>query len=143
MVRQEIVQNYPFVIIETEDVLSVYEPYCIIVHKNVPIALKEGNVIVFRSENFSFLDYIIDFLKTFRNRLEILKDPYKPTRIAFKLRTLNNRTYYLGFGRLNFFEYKYLWSRLIQLGIVSANKEQRNLADVIGEDNKEVLEWLY
>lgn len=139
----EIVKNYPFVIVETEDVLSTNEHYCIIVHKNVPIALKEGNVIVFRSENFSFLDYVIDFLRTLKNRLEVLEDPYKPTRIAFKLRTLNNRVYYLGFGRLNYFEYKYLYSRLVQLGIIHASKEYRALMDVVGEDNKEVLEWLY
>lgn len=129
----------PLNIIENEDFL-VKEDYGIIIHKGHPIAIKDGNVIVFRSDSQEFLDYIIDFLKTFKTRLEVIHDPYKPTRIAFKL-NLRNKTFYCGFGRLNFFEYKYILAKLKELGILPV--VNKTFFNEIKNSYEEIIKWLY
>lgn len=136
-------QDRPFILIESEDLLTTKEPYGLIVYKNFPIAMKEGNIIVLRSDSKEFLDYVIEFLGVFKGRLEPVIDEYKPTRISFRLYTPSGKIYYMGFGRLNFFEYKYIINALKERRIIDVPKEKRELAKVLREDYQELIEWLY
>ncbi|MGC8979819.1 hypothetical protein [Caldisericum sp.] len=133
----------PFVIIQSEDLLTTQEPYGFIFFKNFPVAIKHGNIIVLRSDSQEFLDYIIDFLKTLKDRLEPVVDSQKPTRIGFKLYTKNGKVFYIGFGRLNFFEYQYIINTLKSMGILSKSKEDKEKAKILQEDYREFVQWLY
>jgi hypothetical protein len=120
----------PFILIESDDLLTTKEPYGLIMYKGLPIAMKEGNIIILRSDSKEFLDYVIEFLKVFKNRLEPVVDDVKPTRISFRLYTPSGKVYYLGFGRLSFFEYKYVINKCKELGIIEVNKEKRELEEI-------------
>ncbi len=133
----------PFLLIESDDLLTTKEPYGLIMYKGLPIAMKEGNVIILRSDSKEFLDYVIEFLKVFKNRLEPVVDDVKPTRISFRLYTPSGKVYYLGFGRLSFFEYKYIINKCKELDIIEVGKEKKELAKVLTEEYEEIIKWFY
>ncbi len=133
----------PFILIESDDLLTTKEPYGLIMYKGLPIAMKEGNIIILRSDCKEFLDYVIEFLKVFKGRLEPVIDDVKPTRISFRLYTPSGKIYYLGFGRLSFLEYRYVINKCKELGIIEVGKEKKELAKILAEEYKEIMQWLY
>jgi len=127
-------------VIETSEFHNVKSPRAIIKYKNMIIGIKEGNTIILRSDNEDYLIAIAEFIRDNKHRIEILQDPYKPLCLTFKLRD-GNKTYYLGFGRLNYFEYNYLLNLLRKFKII--NDELTTFADYLLQDYKEYVEFFY
>jgi len=127
-------------LVETSDFHNINQPRAILRYKNMIIGIKEGNVIILRSDNEDYLLAIAEFIRDNKQRIEILQDPYKPFCLSFKLRD-GNQTYYLGFGRLNFFEYNYIINLLRKFKIIE--DELTPFADLLINDYKESIKFFY
>ncbi len=127
-------------LIETSDFHNINQKRAILKYKNAIIGIKEGDVIVLRSDNEDYLLAIAEFIRDNKHRLEIIQDPYKPFCLSFKLRD-GNRTYYLGFGRLNFFEYNYIINLLRKFKIIQ--DELTSYADFLIDDYKNGVKFFY
>jgi len=127
-------------LVETSDFHNINQKRAILKYKNMIIGIKEGDVIVLRSDNEDYLLAIAEFIRDNKHRLEILQDPHKPFCLSFKLRD-GNRTYYLGFGRLSFFEYNYIINLLRKFGVIQ--DELTPYADLLIEDYKQGVKFFY
>jgi len=127
-------------LVETSDFHNINQKRAIIKYKNMIIGIKEGDVIVLRSDNEDYLIAIAEFIRDNKHRIEILQDPHKPLCLSFKLRD-GNKTYYLGFGRLNFFEYNYIINLLRKFKIIQ--DELTPYADLLIEDYKQNVKFFY
>ena len=127
-------------VIETSEFHNVNSKRAIIKYKNMIIGIKEGNTIILRSDNEDYLIAIAEFIRDNKNRIEIMQDPYKPLCLTFKLRN-GNKTYYLGFGRLNYFEYNYLLNLLRKFKVLK--DELTPFADMLLQDYKEYVKFFY
>jgi len=127
-------------LVETSDFHNINQKRALLKYKTMIIGIKEGDVIVLRSDNEEYLLAIAEFIRDNKHRLEIIQDPYKPFCLSFKLRD-GNRTYYLGFGRLNFFEYNFVINLLRKFKIIQ--DELTPYADLLIEDYKNGLNFFY
>jgi len=127
-------------LVETSDFHNIKYPRAIIKYKNMIIGIKEGNVIILRSDNDDYLLAIAEFIRDNKHRIEILQDPYKPLCLTFKLRD-KNKTYYLSFGRLNFFEYNYIINLLRKFKVIE--DELTPFTDLLIQDYKEAIKFFY
>ncbi|DAD54594.1 TPA: hypothetical protein [Aquificae Conch Spring virus] len=127
-------------LVEASDFHNIKQPRAIIKYKNMIIGLKEGNIIILRSDNDDYLLAIAEFIRDNKHRIEILQDPYKPFCLSFKLRD-GNKTYYLGFGRLNFFEYNYIINLLRKFKVIK--DELTPFTDLLINDYKESVKFFY
>jgi hypothetical protein len=127
-------------LIETSDFHNINQSRAILKYKNMIIGIKEGDVIILRSDSEDYLLAIAEFIRDNKHRIEILQDPYKPFCLSFKLRD-GNKTYYLGFGRLNFFEYNYIINLLRKFKIIE--DELTPFADLLINDYKEGIKFFY